>query len=219
MARRRLRSRRDFDDDGFGFERILRIFAERGALGRRRGHLALVLYAAWPDPRRRRDRVRRWRRGSLPRRLDLARDGLAGAAAAVLAGAGRQRLHRGICHPDDRGARGDAGVDLAEPQLSARGLRQARRRLADHPPRHQRDPQRIRGPRGVAGGMAGRGAQHHRAAGVGHRRAGFGGDRARRPAADAAAADQARRAARDSAMARQHRQQVSRNAASRNRRI
>ena len=97
-ARRRSRSRRDFDDDGLGLERILRPAAERGALGRRRGHLALVLSAARPDPGRRRDRVRRRRRGPLPRRHDLAGDGLAGAAAAVPAGAGRQRVHRGLRH-------------------------------------------------------------------------------------------------------------------------
>jgi hypothetical protein len=53
------------------------------------------------------------------------------------------------------------GVMLAS---TARGLRQAGDRLADHPPRHQRDPQRIRGPRGVAGGVAGRGAEHYRSA-------------------------------------------------------
>src|SRR4051794_11653596 len=78
-------SRRDFDHDRPRAAR--RIAAIRGALGRRRGHLALVLYAARPDAGRRRDRIRRRRRGARPCRYDFVGHGLAGAASAVLAGA------------------------------------------------------------------------------------------------------------------------------------
>jgi hypothetical protein len=60
--------------------------------------------------------------------------------------AGRQRLDRGVRLLMIAGARGDAGVDLAEPQLSARGRRQAGAGLADHPPRHLGDPQRLHRP-------------------------------------------------------------------------
>ena len=70
-----------------------------------------------------------------------------------------------------------------------------RLRLADHPPGDIGHPQRLHRPPGVAGGLAGGGVEHSRPARADHRDARLGLDRARRPAADAAAPDQARRAA------------------------
>src|ERR1700737_5005372 len=84
----------------------------------------------------------------------------AGAAAAVHARAGRQRLDRGVRGPDDTGARGHADVDLAQPQLSAQRRRQPCLRMADHPARHLGHSQRIYRPSGVAVGVAGRGPEH-----------------------------------------------------------
>ena len=149
----------------------------------------------------------RRRRRSLADRHDVARDGLAGTAAAVHARAGRQRADGGVRGTDDAGARGHADVDLAEPQLSARCRRQACLRMADHPPRYIGHPQHVYRSAGVAVGVAGGGVEHSRPARAGHRGARLGLDRARRTAADAAAADQARRAAGRGAVAVQYRQQ------------
>ena len=155
--------------------------------------------------------ARRHRR-SLAGRHGHAGDGLAGAAAACSCACWSVSSSTAIFAVLMRaGARHHAGIDLAEPQLYAGGRGQAGAGLAGHPAGHLRDPQRIYGPPGVAVGVAGRGAEHYRPARSRHRCAGFRLDRARRPAADAAAADQARRAADGGAVADQHRQQFPRN--------
>ncbi len=68
------------------------------------------------------------------------------------------------------------------------GVRQARAGVAGDPARDLGDPQRLHRQAGVGVGVAGGGAEHHRPARSDRRRARFGLDRARRIAADAAAA-------------------------------
>ncbi len=152
---------RDFAD---GSERDYRVAAHHRAVARRGGHLALVLSAIWPDPRRRRHRLCERRGDSFAGRHDLVRDGLAAAAAALRPRAGLQRFHRGVRRPDDRRPHHDVPLDLAEPQLSAGGLRQAGAGLAGHSPRDLGHSQRVHRPPGVAVGVAGRGAQRRRPA-------------------------------------------------------
>ena len=190
--------------------RRLRFPARLGPLGRRRGHLALVLSAARAADGGGGDRLRGRHGDPRAGRHDLVRDGLAAAAAAFRPRDGAQRLHRRVRDPGDRRTGRDVPLDLAEPQLPAGGGRQAGAGLAGDPAGDLGDPQRLHRPPGVGVGLGGGGAEHHRPARRGDRCAGFGLGGAGRPAADAALADQARRAADRRPLADQYRQQFRR---------
>ena len=164
----------------------------------------MALSAIGADPDRRRDRARRGSRDSFPNRHDLIRDGLAGAPSAVYPRTGRQRADSGVRATDSAGARGDAGLDLAEPQLSAERRRQPGVRVADHPPLYLGHTKPVVCPAGLGLRVAGSGAKHPRSARTDHRRAGLGVDRAWRPEAYAPAADQTRRTADCGAVVDQH---------------
>ena len=75
-----------------------------------------------------------------------------------------QRFHRGVRHPDDRRPHHDVPLDLAEPQLSAGGCRQAGAGVAGHPPGDVGHSQRVHRQAGIAVGVADRGAQRRRPA-------------------------------------------------------
>ena len=168
----------------------------------------MVLSAARPDAGRRRDRVCRRRRDSLADRHDLARAGLAGAAAAVHARAGRQRLDRGVRGADDAARVIDGGTRPGRAAaICSRSPPSSRFawlviRLVTSVIRNAFIVRLVSLSAWLVAALSILGQLDPV-----DRRARLGLDRARRPAADAAAADQARRAAGRGAVADQHRQQ------------
>ena len=154
-------------------ERDRRVPAHHRAIGRRGGHLALVLSAVRPDPGRRRHRLcgdaairarvdmtslaMRW---PLPLR-HFARVLVASASTAVFAIlviAARIMMYHSTW--PSRSYLLDGG-------------RQAGAGLAGDPADHLGHPQRLHRQAGVAVGVAGRGAEHHRPARAGDGDAGF----------------------------------------------
>ncbi len=165
---RRSALKRDFDD---GPERHHRFPAYRRAMGGRRGRIAMVLLPARPGRRRRRAGFCGWRRRSFADRPDIGCNGLAGAAPTDRARPRGKLFDSGVRGADAHHQGDHGGIDLAEPELFARRLRQAGAGMAGHPPRHLRHPQRILRSPDIAIGVAGGRAEHYRPARLDHRRA------------------------------------------------